>query len=45
MIAKGLKTPAILGPAGITFIDSSGALVFIKLADLGYIGSGGPAPP
>lgn len=45
MIAKGLQTPAILGPAGITFVDASGALVFINLADLGYVGAGTPAPP
>ena len=43
-IAKGLQTPAILGPAGITFVDASGALVYIRLDDLGYIAFGHPAP-
>jgi hypothetical protein len=43
-IAQGLQTPAIVGPAGITFVDASGALVFVKLADLGYIVFGHPAP-
>jgi hypothetical protein len=43
-IAQGLRTAAIVGPAGITFIDASGALVFIKTDDLGYIGYGHPAP-
>jgi len=43
-IAQGLRTPAIVGPAGITFVDASGALVFIKTDDLGYVGFGHPAP-
>jgi hypothetical protein len=43
-IAQGLRTPAIVGPAGVTFIDASGALVFIKTDDLGYVGYGHPAP-
>ncbi len=43
-IAQGLRTAAIVGPAGVTFIDASGALVFIDTDDLGYIGFGHPAP-
>jgi hypothetical protein len=43
-IAQGIRCPAILGPAGITFIDGSGALVFIETDDLGYVGLGRPAP-
>lgn len=43
-VAQGLRTPAVVGPAGITFVDASGALVFIKTGDLGYVGFGHPAP-
>jgi hypothetical protein len=44
-IAQGLRTAAaIVGPAGVTFIDASGALVYIETDDLGYIGFGNPAP-
>jgi hypothetical protein len=43
-IAQGLRTPAITGLAGITFIDSTSNLVAISVADLGYIGFGHPAP-
>jgi hypothetical protein len=43
-VAQGLRTPAVVGPAGVTFVDASGALVFIKTGDLGYVGFGHPAP-
>jgi hypothetical protein len=44
IVAHGLGTPAIVGPSGVTFIDSSGRLVAFPLSELGYLAFGQPAP-
>ena len=44
IVATDLLTPAVLGPAGVTYVDSSGILVAFPVAQLGYVGFGLPAP-
>jgi hypothetical protein len=44
IVATDLLTPAVLGPAGVTYVDSSDTLVAFPVGQLGYVGFGHPAP-
>jgi hypothetical protein len=44
IIAHGARTGPVVGPAGVTYIDATGALVAFPADQLGYVAFGHPPP-
>lgn len=44
VVATDLGCPAVISPWGVTYVDTAGALVAFSAEQLGYVGSGLPAP-